>query len=55
MGVFRNGKDEIRCGRITGNSNFDGYHEVEVEENGVKVHMNIADEDVSRYARELED
>lgn len=51
----RSGKGEIRCGQITGKSNFDGYHEVEVEENGMKAYMNLADEDVSRYARDLED
>lgn len=46
-------KDEIRCGQITGKSNFDGYQEVEIEENGTKAYMNLADEDVSRCARDF--
>lgn len=49
----RYGKDEIRCGQITGMSNFKGSLEVEIEENGTKAYMNLADEDVSRYASEL--
>lgn len=49
----RSGRDEIRCGQITGRSNFDGSHEVEIEENGMKAYMNLVDEDVSRYARDF--
>lgn len=46
-------KDKIRCGQITGRSNFEGSHEVEIEENGMKAYMNLADDDVSRYARDF--